>query len=58
MCRATPNVLVLRPADGAETVGAYVCAIEHSHGPSVLALTRQNVPNLKVCRVFVLMMII
>jgi len=51
-------VLVLRPADGAETVGAYVCAIEHSHGPSVLALTRQNVPNLKVCRVFVLMMII
>jgi len=44
MCRATPNVLVLRPADGAETVGAYVQAVNWA-GPSVLALSRQNVTN-------------
>jgi len=44
MCRATPNVLVLRPADGAETVGAYVAAL-HWSGPSVIALSRQNVTN-------------
>jgi len=42
LCRATPNVLVLRPADGAETVGAYAAAL-HWNGPSVLALSRQNV---------------
>jgi transketolase len=44
LCRATPNVLVLRPADGAETVGAYAAAL-HWEGPSVLALSRQNVHN-------------
>ena len=44
LCRATPNVLVLRPADGAETVGAYIQALKWN-GPSVLALSRQNVTN-------------
>lgn len=44
ICRATPNVLVLRPADGAETVGAYVEALKWN-GPSVFALSRQNVTN-------------
>jgi transketolase len=43
--RAIPGLTVLRPADGAETVGAWQAAIE-SDGPSVLALTRQGLPDL------------
>lgn len=46
MCRATPNILVLRPADGNEVSGSYAVAMENAHGPSVLALTRQAVPHL------------
>jgi len=42
LCRATPNLLVLRPADGNEVVGAYIQALNW-HGPSVLALSRQNI---------------
>jgi transketolase len=37
---------VLRPADPEETAGAWVAAIENTKGPTVLALTRQNVPVL------------
>lgn len=44
--RAMPNMYLYRPADGNETVGAYVCAVELSHKTSVLALTRQGLPNL------------
>jgi len=44
LCRATPNILVIRPAEGNETVGAYVAALENHHGPTVIILTRQNVP--------------
>ncbi|MEH2291368.1 transketolase [Nostoc sp.] len=46
--RAIPNLLVFRPADGNETSGAYKIAIEKSkqNAPSLLAFTRQNVPNL------------
>ncbi|HEY9619224.1 MAG TPA: transketolase, partial [Crinalium sp.] len=44
--RAIPNLLVLRPADGTETSGAYKVAIENRHRPTLLALSRQNVPNL------------
>jgi transketolase len=47
MIRATPNILLLRPADGNETSGAYGVAIENRNRPSVLALSRQAVPNLK-----------
>jgi len=47
MLRALPNMLVLRPADGNETSGAYAVALEKRHTPSVLALSRQVVPNLK-----------
>jgi len=47
MLRAIPNLLVLRPADGNETSGAYAVALEKRHSPSVLALSRQVVPNLK-----------
>jgi len=46
LCRATPNLRVFRPADGNETVGAYVSALEHTHGPTVIALSRQNLPHL------------
>ena len=47
VCRATPNLMFLRPADGNETVGAYIQAVEHEHTPSVFSLTRQNVPQLE-----------
>lgn len=46
--RAIPNLTVFRPADGNETSGAYKVAIEKAkeNAPSLLAFTRQNVPNL------------
>ncbi|MDO5110738.1 MAG: transketolase [Clostridia bacterium] len=42
--RATPNTLVFRPADGKETAACYIAALQ-SGLPSVLALTRQNLPQ-------------
>jgi transketolase len=45
--RATPNLIDFRPADGNETSGAYLYAIETKDRPSVLALTRQDVPQLE-----------
>jgi transketolase len=45
-CRATPNVLTFRPCDTNETSGAYACAIKFQTGPSVLCLSRQNLPQL------------
>lgn len=47
MLRATPNMLVLRPADGNEVSGAYRVALNHSKTPSVICLTRQNIPPLQ-----------
>jgi transketolase len=44
--RAIPNLLVIRPADGNETSGAYKIAIENRHRPTLLALSRQNLANL------------
>ncbi|MCO5603398.1 hypothetical protein L7F22_057548 [Adiantum nelumboides] len=44
--RAMPNILMLRPADGNETAGAYKVAIQNRKRPSVLALSRQKLPNL------------
>ncbi len=41
--RATPNTLVFRPADAREVAAGYVAALQHK-GPTVLALTRQNLP--------------
>jgi transketolase len=43
--RAIPGLQVLRPADGAEVVGAWRAAIEHD-GPTVIALSRQGLPPL------------
>ncbi len=42
--RATPNLVVVRPADAAETAEAWKIALKRNHGPTVLALTRQNLP--------------
>jgi transketolase len=44
--RATPNLVVLRPADAAETAEAWRIALKRNHGPTVLALTRQGLPVL------------
>ncbi|MBM3525005.1 MAG: transketolase, partial [Alphaproteobacteria bacterium] len=45
--RAIPNLAVLRPADAVETVECWQVALERKDGPSVLALTRQNLPLLR-----------
>ena len=42
--RATPNLLVLRPADANEVSQAWKIAIEQHKRPSLLALTRQAIP--------------
>lgn len=41
--RAIPNVTVIRPADANETAQACKIAIEHTGGPVILVLTRQNI---------------
>ncbi len=43
--RLIPNVDVWRPADASETGAAWVAAIERSDGPTILALSRQNLPT-------------
>ncbi|URE15757.1 Transketolase, thiamine diphosphate binding domain [Musa troglodytarum] len=43
--RAMPNILMLRPADGNETAGAYKVAVLNRKRPSVLALSRQKLPQ-------------
>jgi len=44
--RGMPNTLCFRPADGNETAGSYVCALEAEKSPSFLALSRQGLPQL------------
>jgi transketolase len=44
--RVIPNLDVIRPADPEETAGAWVAALERTDGPTLLALTRQNLPLL------------
>ncbi|HEY5743979.1 MAG TPA: transketolase [Terrimicrobiaceae bacterium] len=44
--RAIPDLDVIRPADPEETAGAFAAAFERNDGPTLLALTRQNVPTL------------
>ncbi len=45
--RATPNVQVFRPADSIETLECWALALSSVNTPSVLALTRQNLPTLR-----------
>jgi transketolase len=43
--RAVPNLVIIRPADANEVSQAWRVAITRRDGPTVLALTRQNVPT-------------
>ena len=43
--RAIPNLLVMRPGYGNETVGAYKVAVTNRKRPTVLALSRQAMVN-------------
>ena len=45
--RAIPNLLVFRPCDAVETAEAWAAALANDGGPSVLCLTRQEVPALR-----------
>jgi len=45
--RAIPNLVVIRPADAAETVEAWRVALSRRDGPVALVLTRQKLPPLK-----------
>jgi transketolase len=47
MLRATPNMDVFRPADAVETAECWLAALESLHTPSVLSLSRQNLPTLR-----------
>lgn len=44
--RAMPGVCVFRPADANETAVGWQVALEHRDGPTVLVLSRQNLPIL------------
>ena len=45
--RMIPNLLVFRPADAIETAEAWSLALANAHRPTVLALTRQNLPPVR-----------
>lgn len=45
--RAMPNVLMFRPCDVVETAEAWQLAVETENKPSLLALSRQNLPTLR-----------
>ncbi len=45
--RCIPNLVTLRPADLAETGAAWLVAMRRTNGPTALALTRQNLPELE-----------
>jgi transketolase len=45
--RAIPNLLVFRPCDAVETLECWQLALAARDRPSVLALTRQNLPQLR-----------
>jgi transketolase len=47
MLRATPNLLVMRPADAVETAEAWEVALMQKTTPSVLALSRQALPTVR-----------
>jgi transketolase len=45
--RAIPNLTVFRPADAVETAECWQLALESVDGPSLFALSRQNLPALR-----------
>jgi transketolase len=44
--RAIPNLTVIRPADGTETSGAYKVAIANRKTPTLMAFSRQGLPQI------------
>jgi transketolase len=48
--RLIPNLAVFRPADVVETAEAWMLALERQDGPSLLALSRQNLPQVRLER--------
>ena len=47
MLHAMPNINVFRPADATETAAAWYSAITSKNTPTVLALSRQNLPQIE-----------
>lgn len=45
--RVIPNLDVYRPCDTVETAECWALALEKADGPSLLALSRQNLPQLR-----------
>ncbi len=45
--RSMPKMRVYRPADAIETAECWQLAVERTDGPSLLALTRQNLPQVR-----------
>jgi transketolase len=45
--RAIPNLLVFRPADAVETAECWQLALQERNRPSVIALSRQNLPTVR-----------
>ena len=48
MLRSTPNLLVFRPCDTVETAEVWEIALKQTKTPSILALSRQSLPTLRV----------
>jgi transketolase len=42
--RCMPNVSIIRPADATETAAAWLTALKNTTGPTLLLLTRHNLP--------------
>jgi transketolase len=49
--RVIPNLLVFRPCDGNEASGAYKVAVENRKRPTLLAMSRQALPNYSECTI-------
>ncbi len=46
--RAMPNLTVFRPADAVEAAECWELALQNTEGPSLMALTRQDLPPIRV----------
>lgn len=46
MLRSQPNLKVYRPCDFKETLGSYIQALNEKHTPSVILISRQDLPQL------------
>ena len=47
MLRSMPNIKIFRPADATETAAAWYTAVTSTNEPTVLVLTRQNLPQIE-----------